>query len=715
MADESSKVKSERQMLADAREQGTMATLGAYCRLSGPGWLQSAITLGGGSMASSLFLGIIGGYELLWVQPLAMMLGIVMLSAIGYVTVSTGDRPFRAINEHVNPVLGWGWALAVAAANVVWCLPQYALADGVLSQNLLPKLLGEEGWVNTKAAGLFRDNSYWATHCDELVVAVTILIIATFVTWSYDRGGWGLKLYETMLKCIVVAIVLCFIAVVVRVSFPSNFTHVVTSESVYYSDGPQQGRPPDGKFVAGTSVKKLNEESGYWLVEDENGTKGYVAAEFVQPTEHRTLEWGKVFSGFVPNFKKFNQPADSLNPLLNEIEGGAVRRYWTAQIVDTQQDQIVSAAATAVGINMTFLFAYSLLRKRWTKEFRGLIRFDLATAMLIPYLLATSCVVIAAASQFHARSFAVAPDGTYEVPKDFVEPFGKLMEARQKARADAREQLLLAAKSRWENEQEAKQITAQFEARLLGIARNTRPVDDPSAETTNPEYQAVGEQLGLSASDTARIAEIMLPTGLPEMKVASTLLQRESKHLSKSLEPAIGPFFANYVFGFGVLAMTLSTITILMLISGFVFCEMLGLPSGGWPHRLGTLVAGIGGAFGPFLWSQASFYLAVPTSVFGLILLPLAYLTFFLLMNQKSYLGENAPSGLRRLVWNLLMAVSVSVATIGSVFMTHKKAGVTGVGAIVLLMALVILVHFNQVNRRKYDQPELGVQKKNKQ
>ncbi|NIP69801.1 MAG: hypothetical protein GTO04_11665, partial [Planctomycetales bacterium] len=50
---------------------------------------------------------------------------------------------------------------------------------------------------------------------------------------------------------------------------------------------------------------------------------------------------------------------------------------------------------------------------------------------------------------------------------------------------------------------------------------------------------------------------------------------------------------------------------------------------------------------------QASFYLVVPTSVFGYILLPLAYLTFFLLMNQKDYLGDQAPRGFRRLVWNL--------------------------------------------------------------
>ena len=56
----------------------------------------------------------------------------------------------------------------------------------------------------------------------------------------------------------------------------------------------------------------------------------------------------------------------------------------------------------AVGINMTFLFPYSMLKKGWNKDFRELAIFDLATGLFIPFLLATSCIVIASASQFHA-------------------------------------------------------------------------------------------------------------------------------------------------------------------------------------------------------------------------------------------------------------------------------------------------------------------------
>src|SRR5690606_11339556 len=89
-------------------------------------------------------------------------------------------------------------------------------------------------------------------------------------------------------------------------------------------------------------------------------------------------------------------------PWLERLDGGA-RAFWSEQIVGMQRDVMISAAATAVGINMTFLLPYSLLQRGWNREFRGFARFDLAGGMLIPFLLATSCVVVASASRFHTQ------------------------------------------------------------------------------------------------------------------------------------------------------------------------------------------------------------------------------------------------------------------------------------------------------------------------
>ena len=111
----SERVQAERQMLLDAQGKGVGPKLAVYTRLSGPGWLQSAITLGGGSLSGALFLGVLGGTDMLWLQLMAIVMGVVMLSAISYVTLSTGRRPFGMINEHINPALGWSWLMATAS------------------------------------------------------------------------------------------------------------------------------------------------------------------------------------------------------------------------------------------------------------------------------------------------------------------------------------------------------------------------------------------------------------------------------------------------------------------------------------------------------------------------------------------------------------------------------------------------------------------------
>lgn len=354
MSDNSAKIESDRQRLIEAQQKGGLTKLKAYLQLSGPGWLQSALTLGGGSLASSLYLGVVAGVTLLWLQPLAMILGIIMLSAIGYVCLSTGDRPFRAIIRHINPVLGWAWLLATMAANMVWALPQYSLFYGVTEQNLLPGLFGEGG-------PLAGDGGKWA-------VSAIVLVISTIVVWGYGSGGWGVKIYEGLLKIVVALIVACFFAVVLKMSLSS-----------------------DG------------------------------------------ISWGEVLAGFVPNLRQLSEPAAGLRTMIEAIENAEPQSYWTSLVVNQQREVMISAAATAVGINMTFLLPYSMMAKDWTREFRGLASFDLSTGMFIPYVLATTCVTIAAANQFHARlpEAVQVVDGNVVVPEPANAKFQAALDARR--------------------------------------------------------------------------------------------------------------------------------------------------------------------------------------------------------------------------------------------------------------------------------------------
>ena len=76
------------EQIQSIQSRGFLGRLAGYSKLTGPGWVQAAVTLGGGSLVGALYLGIIGGYEFLWLQPLAMLCGIIMLGAISYVTLS---------------------------------------------------------------------------------------------------------------------------------------------------------------------------------------------------------------------------------------------------------------------------------------------------------------------------------------------------------------------------------------------------------------------------------------------------------------------------------------------------------------------------------------------------------------------------------------------------------------------------------------------------
>ena len=62
-------------------------------------------------------------------------------------------------------------------------------------------------------------------------------------------------------------------------------THLLQVETVYYTSGPQQGRPADGKLSPGTPVRVIRKEGSYTLVESEKGVVGYVAHSALRPVE----------------------------------------------------------------------------------------------------------------------------------------------------------------------------------------------------------------------------------------------------------------------------------------------------------------------------------------------------------------------------------------------------------------------------------------------
>lgn len=77
----------------------------------------------------------------------------------------------------------------------------------------------------------------------------------------------------------------------------SEFSHIVASEADYYTSGPQQGRPPDGRFPAGTEVTIVEDAGSYLLVRSGEGVEAYVAADAVEPQKGSTVDFSEIVEG----------------------------------------------------------------------------------------------------------------------------------------------------------------------------------------------------------------------------------------------------------------------------------------------------------------------------------------------------------------------------------------------------------------------------------
>ncbi len=548
----SQKVRSDRELLRQAQADGHV--LRAYIRLSGPGWLQSAITLGGGSLAGALFLGVLGGDSMLWLQLVAIVLGVIMLSAISYVTLSTGRRPFEAINSEINPVLGWGWLIATCMANIIWCMPQFSLCYDALDKNLF-SLSGRAGLGDAQST--------------QFTITAFLFAAALAIVMMNIKQGRAAKWFDRFLKALIGMVVICFFGVVALLAVKGE------------------------------------------------------------------LDFAGILAGFVPDFSQWSQPAGSLRAVVSGLSPEA-QSFWNEKLSGEQRTVMIAAAATAVGINMTFLLPYSMLARGWDKPFRGLARFDLSTGMAIPYVLVTSCVVIAAAASFHGK-----------IDQQLASPDLRTMQSSP--------------------------LYSKVEADL--IARVDHGLGDAAATTSAESKQQL-------------IAE--LPASEKELAVA--LVKRNAFELSQTLSPLLGEGLAKLVFGLGVFGMGFSTIIILMLINGYAFREMVNKPDSMVAFTVGVLVAGLAGASWFYFWNNPDlkFYLAIYASTFGIMLLPVAYIAFFLMMNSKRIMKDEKPTGGRMWVWNLLMAVAVFGALIAAgTSIRDKINGPDQLSAAVVLTLLI--------------------------
>jgi Mn2+/Fe2+ NRAMP family transporter len=444
----------EAQQLQAIAERPALQRIPSYLRLSGPGWMQGALTLGGGSAITSLTIGAVYGYELLWVQPLAMLIGCIMLFALSHQTLSTRTKPFAAMRDHVHPWLAWLWAIAALVSSIIWGFSHYPLSAGMLEE-----IIAVAGGFSLKDSdGVGRDIYL-------LALAILVWALCAYTAWHYGGGGRAVRLFGTAIKFLSGMIVLAF----------------------------------------------------FWLV-----IKAHAAGQ---------IDWGAVMAGYIPR----SLPSDS--------DG-----------VTT----IMAALGSALGINATFIYGYTLLDRDWGPAHRELSRYDIVMGLVIPYVIVTALISIAAAGAFYGSDMSIQ---------------GKL----------------------------------------------------------GPD------QAGAMFSDVG-----------------------------------LGPVTGRLIFGFGILGMAVGSLVMHMLCCGAAAGAMFGLKPHSRKYRLALLLP-TPAVLGVFLWSTMGAYVILPVSAITGVLLPIAYLGWFFLNNNRSYLGGDCPTGGKRLIYNAAMLLCIVTVLASVIYSTGIK------------------------------------------
>ena len=151
------------------------------------------------------------------------------------------------------------------------------------------------------------------------------------------------------------------------------------------------------------------------------------------------------------------------------------------------------------------------------------------TGMAIPFIVVTSCIVLASANAFHAK-----------IDSEF--------------RSD---DWTVVQQSRLFNGTESMIMKRMLEADPNSL---TAPASD-EMEVSSEQWQS------------EQVAKFIAKMNVDERIVASALVKPNTEALAKTLQPVLGSW-SNAVFGFGVLGMGFSTIIILMLINGYAVAEI---------------------------------------------------------------------------------------------------------------------------------------------
>lgn len=125
----------EKAYLHELNQKPFLQRTAGYIKLSGPGFMNAAFTLGAGSFASSVTLGAAYGYDMLWIPLYSFAIGIFMLALAARFVTQTTVPVIKAQDQYHGKFFG-SFATGLVAcfiASIVYSFGQYALGSDALT------------------------------------------------------------------------------------------------------------------------------------------------------------------------------------------------------------------------------------------------------------------------------------------------------------------------------------------------------------------------------------------------------------------------------------------------------------------------------------------------------------------------------------------------------------------------------------------------------
>ena len=111
-----------------------------------------------------------------------------------------------------------------------------------------------------------------------------------------------------------------------------------------------------------------------------------------------------------------------------------------------------------------------------------------------------------------------------------------------------------------------------------------------------------------------------------------------------------------------------------MLICGVSFAEILGKGTNAKWQLAGSSIITLS-AIASVFFKGAKMWLVIHAGVIAMVLLPIAYGAFLVMMNSKSILGAERPEGKKRVLWTVLMGCSLFASSVASLYVLWNKLG----------------------------------------